>query len=290
MIQDDANNEKITERFNVSRNEMMMAILRYANSCFLTNEDTSRLCQMINSFTERPIIKSTKHFLDKHFFPKEGREFHAVCPNCKTYVQQFSDEDKVIVCNQCQKRINLKSLAYHDYFVILNIEKELKHLIETNARYYEDVVTNWNYKNGVYKDIYDGQEYRNFVNTLPAHHRHRYLSCTFNSDGIPVFVSSKFGLWPFQVILNKTPPGSRLQKPVTVALWFGHERPCMTYFLDPSVKKLNGLSETGINVVINNQIKNIKVYFLTSVVDSAARAPMQGLIQWNGFFGKFSDE
>lgn len=117
------------------------------------------------------------------------------------------------------------------------------------------------------------------MHSLPAERRHRYLSCTFNSDGIPIFVSSKFRLWPLQATPNEIPPGSRLQKPVTVAIWFGREKPCMTYFLDPIVKKLNDMSETGIDVVINNQTRNIKVYFLTSVVDSAARAPMQGLTQ-----------
>lgn len=284
MLGNEANNEKISEKFNVNRNEMMMAITRFAdNSCFLTNENTAQLCQMLNSFTETPIFPDSKYYLDKYFYPKEGREFHAVCSNCRSYVQEFTEMDRVIVCQECKERINVKSLTYRDYFVVLNIKNELKHLIETNGKYYNNVVTRWNHKEGVYKDIYDGQEYQKFVNSLPPNQKHAYLTLLFNSDGTPVFKSSKFSLWPFQAVPNELPPGVRHKRTVPVAIWFGHEKPFMTYFLEPIVNKINAMSETGIDVVVNNEQKNIKVYAICSVVDGAAKSPMQGLIQWNGF-------
>lgn len=66
------------------------------------------------------------------------------------------------------------------------------------------------------------------------------------------------------------------------ALWFGHDKPDMTAFLQPFVDTFNRLSEQGINCKIGNTVKNLKVYALCCCVDTVARAPMQGMIQYNG--------
>ena len=59
----------------------------------------------------------------------------------------------------------------------------------------------------------------------------------------------------------------------------------MTTFLNSFADHINRLSEEGIPCKINNEIRNIKVYALCCCVDTVARAPMQGTVQFNGYYG-----
>ncbi|OXU17411.1 hypothetical protein TSAR_006242 [Trichomalopsis sarcophagae] len=136
-----------------------------------------------------------------------------------------------------------------------------------------------------YEDFYDGRMYANFVASLPEDERRSYLTATFNSDGSPVFKSSKFSVWPIQMNVNEVPPAVRTKRPLTYALWFGHDKPNMNIFLKPFVEGINKLSQTGIVCEIRNERKTIKVYALCCCVDLVARAPMQGFVQFNGYYG-----
>lgn len=48
---------------------------------------------------------------------------------------------------------------------------------------------------------------------------------------------------------------------------------------------MNKLSEEGLSCKIKDEEMNLKVYALLASADSVARAPMQGLIQFNGEYG-----
>lgn len=70
--------------------------------------------------------------LDKLFYPKGGRQFHATCPHCKAYMREFTEQDKIIKCQVCEKDINVKSPTYRDYFVVLDVRNDLKELVKEN--------------------------------------------------------------------------------------------------------------------------------------------------------------
>lgn len=123
---------------------------------------------------------------------------------------------------------------------------------------------------GSYKDIYDGIKYKEFQMSLTPEERQAYISLLLNTDGVPAFKTSQFSLWPFQRVPNEIPMKSRNLKPITMAAWFGHDKPNMTYFLTPVVAKINELSVAGLNCTLNNNIVNIKVYGICACVDSVA--------------------
>ena len=85
--------------------------------------------------------------------------------------------------------------------------------------------------------------------------------------------------------INELPIHVRSSKPITSALWFGHSKPNMKVFLAPFVKYINILSEEGIKCNINGKMRNLHVYALCCCVDSPARAMMQGIQQFNGYYG-----
>ena len=221
------------------------------------------LCKMFNSFLDHPIVPDTRYMLDKLFYPSEGLSYHAVCSNCKTYIKEYTKNDIRVHCEMCDRHINLKDPSYHDFFVVVNVKSQLKRLVEQHQEYNSQVMNDRERAaRNNYEDFYDGRMYRDFVLSLPEDQRRTYLTVTFNSDGSPVFKSSKFSIRPIQINPNEVPVNVRNKRPLTYALWFGHDKPDMNIFLNPFVKGTNGLSEHGFDCEINNEMTNVKVYAL----------------------------
>ncbi|KAL7289590.1 hypothetical protein TKK_0016557 [Trichogramma kaykai] len=136
------------------------------------------------------------------------------------------------------------------------------------------------------KDIYNGKQYKKVIEKIGDEAQTWYATCVFNSDGSPVFKSSTYSLWPIQISINEIPANIRQKETITWALWFGKNKPEMNTFLKVFVDTLQKISVDGINCVFQNSIaKNIKLYAVCCCVDSVARAPMQGITQFNGFYG-----
>ena len=285
MLENDDSNETIAANLTVNKIEVLLAILKFSTTYSLPNSAIADLCKMFNSFFDARILPDTRYLIDKLFYPGEGIEYHAICPKCNNYIAKFNRRNCNLQCNVCENTVHLKDPCYHDFFVSININNELRHVIESHQDYYTNIM-NKNYEdNQTFSDIYDGQMYKKFIKSLPEDQRKSYLTLSFNSDGSPLFKSSKFSIWPIQVNTNEVPVSTRSKKPITYGLWFGHDKPDMNIFLNPFVKDMNNLADTGIQCNINNEIKTIKVYALCCCVDSVVRAPMQGFIQFNGYFG-----
>ena len=68
------------------------------------------------------------------------------------------------------------------------------------------------------------------------------LSIAFNCDGVLIFKSSEFGIWPLQGILNELPPKQRKENVFLIGLWFGNGKPSMTSFFPPFAEEFRRLS------------------------------------------------
>ena len=74
------------------------------------------------------------------------------------------------------------------------------------------------------------------------------VSFTINTDGIPVFKSSKMALWPICLMIHELPKRRKLRENMVLAgLWFGPTKPLMTTFTKPLQKCLTDL-EYGFDV------------------------------------------
>lgn len=67
------------------------------------------------------------------------------------------------------------------------------------------------------------------------------------SDGVPVFKSTKFSIWPLYLAVNELPPNHRfLRKNMLLwGVWFGAEKPDMNTFLTPFVQDMKTLKQDG---------------------------------------------
>ena len=174
---------------------------------------------------------------------------------------------------------------YENFFVTFDPSSQIADLLEANSDYYDEVMSIRQHEGNILRDIYDGELYREFVNSLDPEDRNRYISTVFNTDGAPLFESSSYSIWPIYIMINELPISIRTSELIVVALWFGKNKPDMNVFLKPFVEDMNKLSDHGIKCHINNEERIIKVFSLVSCVDSVARAPMQGLTQFNGRYG-----
>ena len=59
----------------------------------------------------------------------------------------------------------------------------------------------------------------------------------------------------------------------------------MTVFLDVFVDKMNHLSRVGISCIFDNEKRFIKLFPTVAVVDTMARATMNGSCQFNAYYG-----
>ena len=115
------------------------------------------------------------------------------------------------------------------------------------------------------------------------------LSLTWNVDGVPLFKSSKFSLWPFYLVVNELPIKLRAIKEnvILAGLWFGETKPNMTIFLKPIFSELRILETKGIQVTSPLQPDPFmsKVILLAGTCDLPAKCMVMNSIQFNGFFG-----
>ncbi|CAG7721860.1 unnamed protein product, partial [Allacma fusca] len=72
------------------------------------------------------------------------------------------------------------------------------------------------------------------------------LSATLNTDGVPVFKSSKYSLWPVLMTLNELPYKLRKNMVLLGALWCGTKKINIDMVFSLLVPELNKLQETGV--------------------------------------------
>ena len=84
------------------------------------------------------------------------------------------------------------------------------------------------------------------------------LSLTWNADGIPVFESSNYSIWPVQSAMNELPPHLQEKHILLHGLWFGTEKPAMSTFLTPFIEECKLLETNGL--VFERNEKPVKVY------------------------------
>ena len=133
------------------------------------------------------------------------------------------------------------------------------------------------------RDILDGEKYKERLDFLQVNDN---ISFTWNTDGVPVFESSNFSIWPLLLTINEVKPELRSEYVLLQGLHFGQKKPLMSTYLKPFVKELKSLYDDGLCWRDSQGEQHItKCIALLSCVDSPARATLQNIKQFNGKFG-----
>ena len=135
------------------------------------------------------------------------------------------------------------------YFIEVPIIQQLQALISRKG-FYETFQHRFTRpKTDTIRGIYDGSVYRHLSQDGNILGSPDNISFVMNSNGTPVFKSSKVSIWPVFLIINELPSNLRIAKEnmIFAGLWFGDIKPLMTSFLKPIFSHLNEL-ESGVEV------------------------------------------
>lgn len=196
--------------------------------------------------------------------------------------------DKLKMCCDCDNRKmtkkDLKELGCYSLHV--PIEGQLRRLLQDHnlGQHIDYRFKREEYDGNNISDIYDGRLYREFDGGRLMKDPHA-LSLLMNTDGAPVFNSSKTSIWPVYYVINELPPDLRKKYPVLGGLQYGPTKPNINSFLKSTTTELKSLSSSGFLWKKEEKTIQSTVHLITVCVDSVARAMVQNFAQFNGSHG-----
>ena len=187
-------------------------------------------------------------------------------------------------CDDCDTKFDYdSSIKGGNFFLHIPLENQLKQLISDPELY--KILTNRNLEvlsqSSEISDITTGKLYRNLINKHGMSSND--ISLTWNADGIPVFKSSQYSIWPIQCMVNELPPHLRPSNILLTGLWFGRTKPKMNTFLEAFVRECKQLEENGL--CLSGESIPRRVFVLICSSDSPARAMLKNCKQFNGKCG-----
>lgn len=181
------------------------------------------ILQLFNVVFQKDILPSTKYLFNKAFSsPSLMMQYHMYCEYCLGYVgirEQLRLQQST--CPHCHQKF---SVTTSPYFLMLPLAPQLKFMLENQP----GLVQELQYRNekkhkniSCLEDIFDGTLYQELSKPGGLLSFCNNFSFSFNTDGAPVFKSSRASVWPIHIMLNELPPVSREKNLLLAGLWYG---------------------------------------------------------------------
>ena len=139
------------------------------------------------------------------------------------------------------------------------------------------------------EDIYDGLVYQEHMQDRQFLADANIISFLWNTDGVPVFKSSKCSIWLLYFVINELPIHKRWCKENVIlgGLWFGETKPNMLTFLKPFTESISDLKINGVEVYSPDIQQGFKCHamLLCGTCDLPAKAMVYNVKQYNGKHG-----
>ena len=258
--------------FTIKHNLPAEAIQNLLTLFSLTLPSSHCLPNTVNRF--KNYFKSLRNPLRIHYY----------CAFCLMYIE--SKTATTCPNGSCLQDLKKpKSLAYHIEIPIL---EQLKCFF-SRPTFYDDVQHRFKRTKRAsdnIEDVYDGQLYKELCAKGLLCYKDN-ISFLMNTDGVPVFKSSKVSIWPLYFIINELDYRKRLSREnmLFAGLWFGEKKPAMWTFLKPHMKALKDL-ESGVELESPSRGKFIcKAVLLACTCDLPARCLVCNSMQYNGEYG-----
>nr|XP_054775430.1 uncharacterized protein LOC129283847 [Lytechinus pictus] len=286
---DDTLNDSLFEGSKVSKAEALILILSFVMKHCLSALAVGDLLELMNILIGKHVFKSVKSIMKLIFCNNVIQlRFHFYCLYCYAFVRSYSGvSDDNLSCPHCNKACIVSDLSKGNFFVTANLCSQVKSLFQRRDinphLFYRDSRSKMKRDNT--EDIYDGSVYKTMMEDgQPLSNKHNFSYC-FNSDGLPVFKSSKFSIWPIFIMINELPPRLRFKNLILAGVWFGDVEPKMEIFLQEFATEANKLAEEGIFWMNEGSRIHSKLFGLCCCADAPARAAMQNTMKFNGYFG-----
>lgn len=151
------------------------------------------------------VAPHTRYLFEQALTTVRGEmELHFYCPSCSGYIGETGEG----VCRnaECQFKYDLTSCKKKWKFLYSPLASQLRDLLE-NSDISLQLGRSRSYRDDVVSDIFDGSEMRK---TMLEHNiSETDLTLLWSCDGVPVFESSGYSIWPLQCVVNELPPEIR---------------------------------------------------------------------------------
>lgn len=265
----------------VTLGESMHMVLTLALNHHLSGKCIGDLLQMISVHCVEPNNCLSSLYMFKKFFANAAMPLRRCyyCTACHGPLEGPAD-----ICHICEANRGIS------YFISVPIVPQILTLFKREGFYaklqhrFQRVKVN---ENNI-EDVYDGQLYRRYCGDGGFLADVNAISFCWNSDGVPVFKSSKYAIWPFFLRINELPYQDRVRKDniILAGLWFGPKKPFPNLFLLPLLNDLRVL-RNGVQVEIPGQLNPvvIKAMVLNGTCDMPAKALFLNFKSYNGYYG-----
>ena len=175
-------------------------------------------------------------------------------------------------------------------FLISNIESQLRQVLEKPGQWEtiqeikKKLLTD---NRGVITDITDGEIYRALCRPGEFLYNKNNISAVFNTDGIPLYDSSKVKLWPIFLAINELPVASRFSRDnlLLAGIWQGKEKPPYLQYMWMFGEEMCRLHDVGFIIQHLSKSITVKLAVLCGSVDLQAKAYILNMTMFNGSFG-----
>lgn len=261
--------------------ETLTALLAFKLRHHCTKVEFQDLLSLLQMLLPENSLPDTNYLFNKAFCANTGWEMHHYCCNrqCAEYIGVVNDGK--VFCSVCETESDIsESIKFGCFFMYSPLENDLRDLFENGLK--ESMVPRSHSDDSI-TDVCDGSLHKN----LPLLMDRNNISLTWNTDGIPVFESSNYSMWPIQCTINEMAIADRKLCILVPGIWFGQQKPNMECFLKPFVDDCIQLETTGFQWLNKqtNSLECTKVVNLLCTVDSVARAVVQNIKQFNGQYG-----
>ncbi|CAD6208822.1 GSCOCG00003629001-RA-CDS, partial [Cotesia congregata] len=139
-----------------------------------------------------------------------------------------------------------------------------------------------------YEDIWDGNVYKSLSENNGFLSSRNNISFTWNTDGISLYKSSKFSIWPFFLTINELPfhLRSQLKNLLVAGFWFGPKKPEANLFMNSFRHNLERIYN-GIFVSIPGHQNPVKIrgMIICGTCDLPAKAGFLNMKGHRGIYG-----
>lgn len=287
LSEKDSESESITPGHWLPLKISVLLIWMYAINYGISGTQMTDLLQLINLHlaVAHPALSSLykfKNYFSKLAFPA-GLQKHYYCSFCFAAVEENQEKCKNSFC-----LASLKDKKNKGYFISVSVEEQLKKLFQRQD-FKENIKAKYKRikkNNNNIEDIYDGELYKKLSEPggVLSSDYPLNVSFTINTDGIPIFKSSKMSIWPVFLMINELPFDIRKcsENMLIAGLWFGEQKPFMYTFTEPLHRDLQKLENEGLEVVVDGQKCVSKAFLICLTADLPAKSAFLNTIQFNG--------
>ena len=262
----------------LTKGQSLLLLMSYVLRHNLTGVALQDLLTMFNEHFPG-LVPATSYLFHKaygqfgHYVP------HFYCINCESYMGPSETAPKD--CSSCNAEFDIeRNLRVGSYFLVLSLSTQIVDIVKKSGMHLNERQS----IPGIISDIQCGAEYEKLKKSgqIGADD----ISLMWNCDGIPVFNSNNFQIWPIQCQIIELSPKDRQANICIPCLWFGKSKPNMITFLTAFVAELKELEQTGIKWMDSENVEHTsKVHLLLCSSDSVARPLLRNTKQFNGKYG-----